>query len=142
MYPVKIKSFGMPTVGKIMDDIFQNDLVRFSGADWQQTIPAVNIRETESGYELQMAAPGYQSTDFKISAEQGQLKISSERKNETETKGKISRREFSYESFERQFRLPQNAEHGSITARYENGILTVEIPVKQSEQNRVEIKVS
>jgi HSP20 family protein len=142
MYPVKIKQFGMPSVGKIMDDIFQNDVTRLSGADWHLTIPAVNIRETDAGYELQMAAPGYQPSDFNISAEQGYLKISSEKKHETQTKGKISRREFNYESFERQFRLPHYVNHSDIKARYENGLLTIEIPVKHSEQNKIEVRVS
>ena len=60
------------------------------------------------------------------------LSISSEKESENETKeGKnITRREFSYQSFSRSFTLPYIVETDGITAKYENGILQVNIPKK------------
>lgn len=96
------------------------------------SVPPVNIRETESAYEVELSAPGKTKEDFVIEVDQNVLSISSETKSEEKTENvKYTRREFSMSSFKRSFTLPKTANDDSITAAYENGILTVSIPKKE-----------
>lgn len=94
-----------------------------------KTRPAVNIRETPEGFELQLAAPGLNKEDFKIRLEDGLLSLSAAiEKTEEQKDEKWSRREFSYSAFERSFRLPDNIDAERINARYVNGVLHVSLP--------------
>jgi len=120
---------------------FFNDFLNRDWYDWNNqnysltntTIPSVNIKENENEFEVEMAAPGMAKDDFKIELNNSVLTISSEKQSENETKeGKnVTRREFSYQSFSRSFTLPAIVETDRITAKYENGILRVNIPKKE-----------
>ena len=91
-------------------------------------MPAVNVHETEKSYEVELAAPGLSKKDFKITAEEGILTVSSEKKEEKEQKEKdYTRKEFEYSSFSRSFTLPQNINEEDIKATYEEGILKLTI---------------
>ena len=93
------------------------------------SLPAVNVKETDKGFELEVAAPGMKKEDFKIELDNNMLGISSETKAEkTEDKDKYTRREFSYSSFRRTFTLPKNVDAEKIMANYEDGVLKIEIP--------------
>jgi HSP20 family protein len=108
-------------------------------------VPAVNISEKENLFLVEVSAPGLNKENFKIEAEAGVLSISSEDKEEKkEETTKISRREFRYGSFSRSFTLPENINTEEISARYENGILSVHLPKKEAETKKAtkEIKVS
>ena len=100
------------------------------------TRPAVNVKETNSAFELEMAIPGLNKKDFKIAIENDTLLISAERENKKEEEsenGKYSRREFSYESFTREFRLPENSvNENDIHANYTDGILHIVVPKKEA----------
>ena len=97
------------------------------------SIPAVNIRETNEGFEVEMAAPGMSRKDFRIELENNLLTISSEKKEEMEKKEgeRYSRKEFSYQSFKRSFSLPEVVDYDKINARYENGVLHLSLPKKE-----------
>lgn len=95
-------------------------------------IPAVNITETATAYELELNAPGRNKEDFTISVDKGLLTISSEQKQEAENKdNKVVRKEFSFRSFKRSFSLDEKINAEAIGARYENGILKVTLPKKE-----------
>jgi HSP20 family protein len=94
---------------------------------------------------LELAAPGMDKKDFKVNVENGTLTISAEKKEESkEEKKNYTRREYSYSSFSRSFRLPENCTAEKIDAKYDNGILRVTLPKKQMtlSQPAKEIKVS
>lgn len=115
---------------------FENDLFDWSTRNFSNTnttLPSVNIREDENGFEVDMAAPGFEKKDFKIELLNNLLTISSEKQVETETKEgqQFTRQEFSYQSFSRSFTLPNTVEGEKIQAKYENGILKVAIPKKE-----------
>ena len=95
-------------------------------------IPSANITERDKDFLIELAAPGMSKKDFKVELENNTLSISSEKeeKREEEKEG-ISRKEFSYNSFCRSFRLPENSKADKIEAEYENGILKVAIPKKE-----------
>jgi HSP20 family protein len=117
--------------GSWLSDLFDNE--KFFDSDWlkKQSLPAVNVNESEKNYEIELAAPGRSKKDFNISAENGVLTISSEQKEEKEQKEKgYSRKEFSYNSFSRSFSLPDNANEDDIKASYADGILKLEVAKK------------
>ena len=120
----------------LFDNFINNDFfgwpeLNFSATD--TTLPSVNIRESEEDFEVEVAAPGFEKTDFKIELNHDQLTISSEKQNYEEAAGgqEYTRREFSYQSFTRSFTLPSSVNDEKIAARYENGILRITIPKKE-----------
>jgi HSP20 family protein len=97
-----------------------------------QSVPAVNIKETDNAFEIELAAPGYDKSDFKVSIENGLLSIVGEKKSERESnEDNYKRKEFEYSSFTRSFNLPENATDDDIQARYENGVLKLSLGKKK-----------
>lgn len=120
----------------LFDRFFENDMFDWSNrnySDTNTTLPSVNIKEDIEGYKVEVAAPGFSKKDFKIEINNDLLTISSEKKieNETNEKEHFTRREFSYQSFSRSFSLPGTVENDKISARYENGILSISIPKRE-----------
>lgn len=95
--------------------------------------PPVNIEEKTGEYVIHLSAPGFDKGDFKISLDQNVLTISNEKKEKSEEKegNKMIRKEFSYRSFKRSFTLDEKINAESIAAKYENGILTLNLPKKE-----------
>ncbi|HEY5749848.1 MAG TPA: Hsp20/alpha crystallin family protein [Chryseolinea sp.] len=121
--------------GSWLSDFFENE--KFFDSDWMKklSVPAVNVKETEKAFEVEVAAPGLSKKDFKITAENGLLTISSESKEEREEKEKdYTRKEFSYSAFSRSFTLPENINEEDIKASYEDGILKLNISKKMISQ--------
>ena len=95
-------------------------------------IPAVNIKETDTSFSIELAAPGKNKEDFNIEIDHNVLTISSENKSEKEEiDGKYTRREFSYSSFRRAFTLPDTVNTENINAAYENGVLRIALPKRE-----------
>lgn len=94
--------------------------------------PPVNISETADAYLLEVAVPGFVKSDFKIHLDAGVLTISTEQTEESSKENlKVIRREFSSKAFKRSFTVDDKIESENITARYENGILMLELPKKE-----------
>jgi HSP20 family protein len=111
----------------------------------ETTLPAVNIKETENSYEVEMAAPGMRKEDFKIELDNNVLTISSEKTEESpEGYGneRYSRREFSYQSFQRSFTLPKEVvDEDKIEAHYQEGVLQLRIPKKEKAKQKPPRKI-
>ena len=109
-------------------DFFDTD--DFFGSRWAGTsLPAVNVAEKENEYSIEVAAPGYKKDDFKISVNNDVLTISAEAKAENKEGDKeYTRQEYSYNSFSRSFRLPDNVKDDAIKAKYEDGMLKLNLP--------------
>ncbi len=143
-YPSRIDSFFSKDV---MDELFRPT---FNG-----TAPAVNVREDEEGYSIELAAPGMKKSDFKLNLDHNRLTISAEKREENEFGNdehqngegerasevddpkqdrkpvKYTRREFNYVSFKRTFTLPNTVDGEKINASYTDGILNVELPKRE-----------
>lgn len=121
----------------LFDDFFSRDLWNWglgNNSSTNTTIPAVNIRETNENFEVEMAAPGMRKEDFKVELDGTLLTISSEKNEENETKDgeRYTKKEFSYQSFQRTFQLPKEVvDAEKIEAKYENGVLRLVIPKKE-----------
>jgi len=120
----------------LFDRFFDGELFDWNNRNFSNTnttLPSVNIKEDQDKFTVEVAAPGFDKSDFKLELNHNSLTISSEKKVENETKeGEVfTKREFSYQSFTRSFTLPQIADGERIEAGYDNGILTVAIPKKE-----------
>lgn len=117
----------------------------FFGADWATNVPSVNIAENDRYFKIELAAPGLEKKDFKITIENEMLTISAEKQEEKkEEKENYMRREFSFNKFTRSFRLPENCFSDKIDAKYDNGVLCLTLPKKEvmmTKQSK-EIKVA
>jgi HSP20 family protein len=121
-------------VSRWMDDFFNEQMDRLLEPGDGGSLPAVNVLEQDDHFELQLAAPGMKKEDFQVKIDNGILSIQAEHKMEKEEEEETyTRREFSYRSFRRQFTLPENAKEEKIEAKYEDGILKLQIPKKEVE---------
>jgi HSP20 family protein len=117
-----------------VDDLF-TELPVFIKNEFNQTVRKgfvpVNVKETEKGYQLEIVAPGFEKTDFKINLDQNLLTISAEKKNEVKENEKQIRREYNYSSFKRSFTIDEKIDATNIAANYVNGVLTLNLPKKE-----------
>lgn len=115
----------------IFNDFFGNEWVEKTNA----ASPAINIKESDSEYKVEVAAPGMTKDDFSIKIDaDNQLIVSMEKKEEHKDenkKEKYLRREFAYTQFQQIMILPDNVEKDKIEAKVENGVLQIDIPKKQ-----------
>lgn len=93
--------------------------------------PPVNVVQHDDNYAVIMQAPGYEKSDFNVKLEGNILTVSAENKEETLSEtSKVIRKEFSLKSFKRSFTLDEKIESSGIQAKYENGILSLTLPIK------------
>ena len=134
---------------QLFDDFFNRDIFNWgltNYSDTNTTIPAVNIKETNDSYEVEVAAPGMNKKDFSVQLEGNMLTISSEKELSREQNDNVryTSHEFSYQSFSRTFTLQKDVmDTEKIQAGYEDGVLHLVIPkkeeAKQKGPRRIEI---
>jgi HSP20 family protein len=134
----------------IVNRFFDKDLMDWSNSNFaglDSTLPAVNVKETENDFQIEVAAPGMKKDDFKLSYENGQLTISAEfdKEERGSSKEKYLRREYRYRSFQRSFTIQENmVESAGIDAKYLDGILSITLPKREELKPKParEIKIS
>ena len=95
--------------------------------------PPVNIIDKTALYSVELSAPGYEKADFNVKLDNNILTVSTEQKEETVVENeKTIRKEFTAKSFKRSFTLNEKIETENIVARYENGILKIDLPKKEN----------
>jgi HSP20 family protein len=101
-------------------------------------MPAVNVEEQTDEYIMTVAAPGMKKEDFTIELYENILTISSEKEvNKEDEDAKYTRKEYNYTSFSRSFTMPDEVNCEAIVATYDNGILKVSVPKKESRKQAV-----
>jgi HSP20 family protein len=110
----------------------------------EEFTPAINIAENDNRYKIEMGLPGFNKDDFSIDLEKDCLIIKGEKEKEKSyVKEEYTRREFRMESFEKSFELPPGIDPDRISAKFEDGLLEVEIPKTENNPKRIKtIKVS
>ena len=140
----------LPTIAKrtfrpfYMPSFFDDDFFPVL-TNRSSSMPAVNIREDEKRFTLDLAVPGIDKKYLKIDINEDLLYIASETKNESEEdKDGYQRKEFSYSSFCRSFQIPENVNKEKIEANYKDGILSVTLPKVDEEKAKIsrQIKIS
>jgi len=124
-----------------MDDFFENRWMKNMLPEnfWhgKAVEPALNIKETNDSFEVELAAPGFAKKDFEVTIEDRCLNISAEKEQTDEQKEEnFTRREFSYSSFQRSLQLPDSVKEEDIKAKYNDGILSFKL-VKKEEAKKV-----
>lgn len=121
----------------VFNDLFNTEFMPKASA----TAPAINVKETDKAYYVELAAPGMKKEDFNVHInDEGNLLIKMEKKEETKEDDKNARylrREFSYSKFEQTLILPDDVEKDQIKARVEHGVLTVELPRHEEQKVKV-----
>ncbi len=126
------------TFSNLLDDFFNDVVASDSGRLY---VPSMDVSETDSHYHIQVSLPGMKKDEINIDLEDRRLTITGERKEETEDKGrKFHVRETRYGQFERTVMLPNNINQDKIDARFEDGILNLDIEKKEKQVNK-QIKV-
>jgi|SRR5690606_26169989 len=130
--------------GGLMENLWnENNWNRSSELRKHFSMPAVNIKENENDYQVELAAPGLEKEDFNIEVKEGILKLSvSKTVQEEEKKENYTRKEFGFQKFERNFALPKNSiQIENIQASYEQGILKVTLPKQEAKEAVTKITV-
>ena len=98
--------------------------------DDEFSVPAINIHRSDSrGYKIEIAAPGFQKSDFNIDVHDHTLVVHAEREQQSSSEGDYTRREHNYSQFQRSFTLPEHIREDKIEATYERGMLHIHLPV-------------
>lgn len=133
MKPIMYRNQWLPTV---FNDFFNTDFMPKASA----TAPAINVMESDSDYTVELAAPGLKKDDFKVNInDEGNLVIKMEQKAENKEEDKSRhylRREFSYSKYEQTLILPDDVEKELISAKVDNGVLTVDLPKTAAAQKK------
>lgn len=144
----KTKSYNMYNVMRTLSPLFSDRDPFFrsmlSDTNARNSVPAVNIRETDQAFELQVELPGFTREQIQLKVEKDILTLSAEAKKESEeTKGHWHRREFGYSSFRRSFQLPQTIIQEQIKAKHTDGVLYLTLPKKsvQQTENKTVIEI-
>lgn len=122
-----------PVFPSLFQDVFDGNFPEFRMPG--NGLPAVNIAESEQNYHLELTIPGFSKEELQIQLEENTLVVSGEKKKELEQnqpEKRYSRREFSYQNFKRTFTLPENVAEERIAAQFENGILKLDLPKKET----------
>jgi HSP20 family protein len=123
-------------------EYFVADMPELFKSDFNQTIRhgsvPVNVKENDKSFSLEVVAPGFEKTDFKINVDDNILTISVEKNEETKDASttlsteKQIRKEYSFRSFKRSFTLDEKIDATQIDAKYVNGVLTLNLPKKET----------
>ena len=131
---VKVNNGFSKSIDGMMKDLFNEFPTAVSKTFREDVLhfPPVNIVDKDAAFVIEMAAPGFEKADFNVKLENNILTISTEKKETaSETTEKIVRQEFSKKSFKRSFTIDEKIDTENINAKYENGILKLELPKKE-----------
>ena len=125
---------------KEVDKLF-SDFIKPLRSDLE-FLPKVDAYETDDKVALEIEVPGVKKEELKITVEDGVLKVCGEKKTERDEKGRNYRIvERSFGKFERAFIIPDYVDEKNIVAKYNDGVLTLEMPKKKEEKPALEIKI-
>ena len=123
--PIRRNSEWLP---EVFNDFFDTNFMPKANA----TAPAINVKESDKAYTVELAAPGLKKEDFNVHVnDDGNLTVKMESKEDKKEEDKTTsylRHEFSYSKFEQTLILPDDVDKNKISAKMEHGVLTVELP--------------
>ena len=130
------------TFPSLFEDFFHDNFYKASKPnkwfDRAQSMPAVNVKESDAAFLVEVAAPGLKKEDFKIELDNNMLTVACEKQQDQAAKaedGKYTRREFSFVSFKRSFTLPEDMVNvEQIEAKYVDGILQLTLPKRPKQE--------
>lgn len=126
----------------LFDDLFGNSFFKpfLDKMEQGNSVPLANIKEEEKSYTIEIAAPGMKKEDLKVNLENNVLSISAENNADTVDNYKV--REFNFQSFNRSFKVPKEILGDKISAKYQDGILSIEIPKRKVDESEKKKKIT
>lgn len=125
----------------VFDEFMNSGLTQHAAS----TAPAVNVKEDETAYTMEVAAPGIKKEFCRIHInDDGNLSVAIENKmehKEEDKKQHYLRREFSYTNYQQTYTLPEDVDKDHISARVENGVLTIALPKLKKEEAKVSRRI-
>ena len=119
----------------LMNQLFENEYVNKLERRINTTKPKANIQEMEKKYQIDMMAPGFKKEYFNLEVVEDQLKVSAKipdsKEDNKEEDNHFTHQEFATLSIERNFNLSHKIDSGKISATYQDGILSIEVPKKE-----------
>jgi HSP20 family protein len=141
-YNTTLNDFVPTSFSNLVDRFFNESLSRSGGASYSFT-PRTDIVETDKAYELHVSVPGMNKDDFKLDLNDNYLTVSGERRFTKEENDKnFHSIETQFGTFSRSFALPDNVDAGKISAKYNNGILEINVPKDEKKILKTTIKVN
>ncbi|MCL2762621.1 MAG: Hsp20/alpha crystallin family protein [Treponema sp.] len=136
------------TLDRYFESLFGDSMLMAPSVRISNHLPAVDVRETENAYMLDMELPGYDENAIEIHVDGSSLSIASKREeigNEKEdappAQGTWLLKERRVSAFSRSFKLPENANPEEVSAEFKNGVLSMEVKKRPEAQKRtVQIK--
>jgi len=123
-------------------DLFDNFLsLTQNNKSNYMTVPRANTIKTENGYSVEMAAPGFSRDEFELSIDNNTLTVLVNTEDTADYEKNVTVREYKFQSFTRSWTLPETANIDGIEARYEAGILYIDVPVEAERRGRKAITV-
>jgi len=137
--PLWMTSFGQEPMGDVWFDRPSDTWPRWEG---QEFVPDINIYDKDDKYYMVAELPGIKRDDISIDIDNNVVTLTGKKKAEKEGEGAdYYWKEASYGSFSRSFRLPSKVEEDKVEAKFVDGVLTLELPHKESPKRRkIEIK--
>ena len=133
----------VPGLRNEIDRLFADFFERPSG-DFGRFTPPADLYETDEAYNVEMELPGFSRDDINVTIEQGMLTISGRRAREESSENEnYHLRERSIGRFSRSFSLPASIEANDVEARFEEGLLKVNLPkAEEARTRKIEVDVS
>ena len=120
----------------MFDEIFNNEWM----PKMKATEPAINVKEDGKAYTMEVAVPGIKKEFCRININNdGNLEVAIENKlehKEEDKKEHFIRREFSYSNYQQSYVLPENVVKEKISAKVENGVLSIVMPKQTKEEEK------
>lgn len=130
-----IRFHNHPVINSALSGVFNNP-------DNTVSCTRANIYRDEDTFVIELAAPGYSKEDFSINIEEQLLVISAQEKEHAMSDEKFLRQEFTIQGINKSFKVPKSVDVENISAAYNNGILSVKLPVNQEAKIKKEIVIS
>ena len=125
----------------LMEDFFTG----FSPKSFQLNpqSPAINIKEVENGYEMELSAPGFSKNEIEVVIDENTLTVKASKERTADaTNDQFKRREFVIAGFERNFELPDTVDQQKINVSYNNGLLALQLPLKKEPKSKLKRTLS
>ena len=125
------------------DYIFDNflNINNYQVNDNYLTVPRANIIENENGCSIELAVPGFSREEFELNLDNNTLTVSVNTEDTPEYEKSVTLREYKFQNFSRSWNLPDNTIIDGITARYEAGILYIDVPLERQDKGKKTITV-
>ncbi|WP_273568510.1 Hsp20/alpha crystallin family protein [Maribacter halichondriae] len=140
---IKFNKSGFPWSNNLVDLFDRDAIFDEDFFNLEESTPAMNVKEHENDFEIELASPGFEKKDFEITMKDDVLEVSAKKSKEEEEKDDdYTRKEFNYRSFRQSLQLPKTVDDSKdVKATYKNGILKLQLMKKEGAKRKAKRKI-